>query len=149
MVMNFNPDPVETVKTRFIIFCIALTCCVRSGYSQAPAKGDQVIEGGRLIVELVKALGGKKDATKDPGCKGNYADLCILNQSPNSVSIFLEHRTSAEKREVVVIPAGRECTLHARVGVWTYDLKVTGHLQSIRKGDMLIEGCNNMEMKIK
>jgi hypothetical protein len=118
-------------------------------YSQTPDKTEQVIEGGKIIVELVKAIGGKKDLGRDPGCKGNYADLCIQNQSSNSLTALLEHRVSGEKREVVVLPEGKECSLRARVGVWTYDLRVTGSVTSIRKGDLLIEGCNNMVMNIK
>jgi hypothetical protein len=116
---------------------------------QATTKADPVIEGGKLIVELIKVLGNKKDQAKDSGCKGTYADLCIENESISSLTVLLEHRASAEKREVVVLPAGKECSLQAKVGVWSYDLRITGSPQAIRKGDILLEGCNNMVMNIK
>ncbi len=130
------------------MLCIAF-CISGNSAGQATGTADHVIEGSKVIVELVRALSGKKDPEKDPGCKGNYADLCIENESPNSITVYFEHRASAEKREVVVLPKGRECCLQAKVGVWTYDLKLSGTIVSIRKGDLLIEGCNNMVMQIR
>jgi hypothetical protein len=132
-----------------ILILLASLCISGKSASQTTDKADQVIEGGKIIVELVKALGSKKDLYKDPGCKGKYADLCIENISLNSITAYLEHRISSEKREVVILPNGKECSLQIKVGVWTYDLRVTGATQSLRKGDLLVEGCNNLVMNIK
>jgi hypothetical protein len=136
------------MKTSILMLCIAM-CLSDHTSAQATETTDQVIEGGKLIVELVKALSGNKQSIKDPGCKGKHADLCIENESANSITIQFEHRVSAIKREVVVLPRGRECFLQAQVGVWTYDLRNSGSATSMRKGDLLIEGCNNMVMNIK
>jgi hypothetical protein len=139
---------IDNVKTIFISFCM-LACGYTPCRGQATSKVDPVIEGGKLIVELVKVLSNKKDLTKESGCKNNFADLCIENESGRSLTVFLEHRVSAEKREVVILPGGKECSLQAKAGVWTYDLRFTGSTQAVRKGDILIEGCNNMVMNIK
>ncbi len=136
------------MKSSILILFAALCITVKSS-GQSPDKADQVIEGGKIIVELVKALSGKKDPNKDPGCKGKYADLCIDNISINSITAYLEHRISSEKREVVILPNGKECAMQIKIGVWTYDLRVTGATQSLRKGDILVEGCNNLVMNIK
>lgn len=136
------------MKSGILMLCIAI-CISDHSSGQSAETTDQVIEGGKLIVELVKALSGKKDVEKETGCKGKYADLCIENSSPNSITVYLEHRASAEKREVVILPSGKECALQARIGVWTYDLRNAGAMQSLRKGDLLIEGCNNLVMTIK
>jgi hypothetical protein len=136
------------MKTSILMLCIAM-CVSKQSSGQAAETSDQVIEGGKLFVELVKALSGNKQSLNDPGCKGKYADLCIENESANSITVQLEHRVSAIRREVVVLPRGRECFLQAQVGVWTYDLRNSGSTTSIRKGDLLIEGCNNMVMNIK
>ena len=137
------------MKSGIIMLCIAFCISDHSNGQSTTGSTDQVIEGGKLIVELVKALSGKKDVDKDTGCKGKYDNLCIENASANSITVYLEHRITAEKREVVILPAGKECALQARVGVWTYDLRNTGAMQSLRKGDLLIEGCNNLVMNIK
>jgi hypothetical protein len=131
-----------------LILCLAMGMTGK-GAAQSTETTDQVIEGGKLIVELVKALSNKKDPLRDPGCKGKYADLCIENESLNSITVQFEHRASGLKREMVILPKGRECFLQAQVGVWTYDLKITSTPTSMRKGDVLIEGCNNMVMNIK
>ena len=122
-----------------------------TGLAQAnsPAGASQVIEGGKLVVELIKAISSKKETDRDPGCKNTYADLCVINQSNRSLTISLLYRSTGESREMVVLPEGKECCLQAKVGVWTYDLKVPGSPLSLRKGDVLIEACNNLEMTIK
>jgi len=97
----FNPNQLK-MKSGILIFCIAICISDRSS-GQSAETTDQVIEGGKLIVELVKALSAKKDTDKDPGCKGKYADLCIENASLNSITVYLAHRVSAEKREVVIL----------------------------------------------
>lgn len=136
------------MKTVFLIAGISLF--LWSGVSsQSPVKTDPVIEGGKIIVELFKVLGHKKDQEKDTGCKGVHADICLENSASLSMTLYLEHRATGEKREIIAMPGGKEFCLQARVGVWTYDLKATGTLASIRKGDILIEGCNNLVMQIK
>jgi hypothetical protein len=131
-----------------LVLCIALTLSPNL-FSQSNETTDHVIEGSKVIVELVKALSNKKGAEKEPGCKNHHADLCIENNSMNSMTVILKHRASGEKREVVILPKGKECALQVVIGVWNYDLRLTGTEQPLRKGDMLIKGCENMTMNIK
>ena len=119
------------------------------GSSQANNTADQVIEGGKVVVELIKVLTGKKDLEKNPGCKGTYADLCIVNESSGSITAVLQQHTSGEKKEMVILPTMKECCLQISTGIWTYDLRISGTIQSIRKGDLQIEGCQNLIMNIK
>ncbi len=119
------------------------------GQTSAESTTNTVIEGGKLVVELIKALGTKKDQERDTNCKDSYADLCVENQTNGTISVSLLHRSSGESREVVVLPGGKECCLQAKAGVWTYDLKIPGSLLSLRKGDLKLEGCNNIIMSIK
>jgi hypothetical protein len=126
-----------------LLFCSNLT-------SQSSKAADQVIEGGKVVVELIKAFGNKKEVDKDGGCKGRYADLCVVNESSGSLTVSLHHLSSIEpQRELVILPGMKECGLQLSTGVWTYDLKVTATALSIRKGDLLVEGCQNLMMNIK
>ena len=136
------------MKTIALGLCMVVFCYGTSS-AQSGNAAEQVIEGGKVVVELIKALGGKKDLGKDPGCKGTYADLCVVNESSGSISVVLEHRLSEVKREMVILPAMKECCLQIAAGVWTYDLRAAQTTQSIRKGDLLIEGCQNLIMNIK
>lgn len=138
------------MKTK-IIGVVLFWCWAWQGFTQSEPSttSSAVIEGGKVVVELIRAIGGKKEMERNPGCKNSHADFCILNESAGTISVTLQHRLNGESREIIVLPAGRECFLQARIGVWTYDLKVQGSTVSIRKGDILIEACNNVEMKIK
>lgn len=127
--------------------CLVLSFLNVNAQSEKPA--SQVIEGGKVVVELIKALRGKKDIEKNPGCKGSYADLCVLNESATAVTVSLVHRNSSEKREMIIQPRMQECCLQVAQGVWTYDLRIHASTQSIRKGDLLIEDCQNLTMNIK
>lgn len=125
--------------------CLVLSVSILNGQSDKGA--DQVIEGGKVVVELIKALRIKNE--KNPGCKDNYADLCIANEATITIHVSLLQRTTGEKREMVIQSHMRECTLQITKGVWTYDLRTSENPQPIRKGDLLIEGCQNLVMNIK
>ena len=136
------------MKTIAVSLCLIFICGNRST-GQSSNAADQVIEGGKVVVELLKALTGKKDPEKNAGCKGSYADLCVVNESSASITVVLQQSKTEEKKEMVILPSMKECCLQISVGVWTYDLRFTTTPQSIRKGDILIEGCQNLVMNIK
>ena len=47
------------MKSSLLVLCIAVGLS-GTGYAQSPERTTQVIEGGKIIVELVKALSTKK-----------------------------------------------------------------------------------------
>ena len=116
---------------------------------QTDKAAEHVIEGGKVVVELIKALSTKKDMNNNSGCKKTYADLCIMNESNTSLIASIQHRATGEKREMVIQPKSKECSLHVQIGVWTYDLRIQDNIYPIRKGDILIESCQNLMMNIK
>lgn len=127
---------------------ILLLLCIYPVLSQGQETNttDHVIEGSKVVVELIKAFSGKKYSEKK--CKDAHADLCIVNETLNALSVTLYNRTNAEQRELVIPTTLKECCLHIAEGVWTYDLRLPTGL-SIRKGDILIEDCQNLQMNIK
>jgi hypothetical protein len=135
------------MKTKVLALLLGFCYCHADGQSnQAPI---QIIEVGKVVVELIKAIQIKKEVEKNQGCKGTYADLCIFNESTYSMTAVLYHRINQEKREMIILPSSQECSLQIGAGVWTYDLRATATAQPIRKGDMLVEGCQNLVMNIK
>jgi hypothetical protein len=101
------------LKTLFICLasCISLTQGLwgQTQTQSTNSTNNTVIEGGKLVVELIKAIGIRKDPDHPGGCKDAYADLCIENQSSGTISVSLLHRDSREVREVVVMSGGKEC----------------------------------------
>lgn len=79
-----------------------------AAHAQAPSTADQVVEGSKVIVELVKIFKGKKDVGKDSGCKGSYADICVNNGTKTTMMVSLVHRSTEEVREVVILPGGKD-----------------------------------------
>ncbi len=142
-IADFNQLKMKTIA---LSLCFVVCFCNAKGQSKKPV--DQIIEGGKVVVELIKAIRGKKDLEKGLDCQCKCSDFCITNEGPFSISASLQHRSTKEKRELVILPHMRECCLQVEVGVWTYDLQMTGSSQSIRKGDILIEGCQNLHMTI-
>jgi hypothetical protein len=126
--------------------CLSLNM---SGQVKSPV--DQAVEGSRVLVELIRAFSSDKerDKAENSECKGRYADLCITNDRDSSLTVVITHRTTNELRELVITPAGKECSLQLPVGVWTYDLRHGSSVAPMRKGDLLVEGCNHLAMTIK
>ena len=135
------------MKTKVLALLLGFCYCHVAGQSNQAT--GQMIEGGKVVVELIKAIQSKKESEKNPGCKGKYADLCILNESSYSMTASLCQRINQEKREMIILPWMQECSLQIGIGVWTYELRLTATGQPIRKGDLLIEGCQNLVMNIK
>ncbi|MEO5906634.1 MAG: hypothetical protein ABIQ11_07905 [Saprospiraceae bacterium] len=135
------------MKTKVLALLLGFCYCHTTGQSNQVT--GQMIEGGKVVVELIKAIQSKKETDKNPGCKGKYADLCIFNESTYSMTAILQHRANQEKREMIILPGMQECSLQIGVGVWTYDLRLTVTTQPIRKGDLLVEGCQNLMMNIR
>jgi hypothetical protein len=116
--------------------------------SQSPTTSN-VIEGGKVVVELIKVFGSRKDQEKEKDCKGHHANLCVLNEGQQAITVSLHHRLSDETRELFIQPALKECSLQIPLGVWTYDLRVSGNFSPIRKGDILLESCQDLSMHIR
>lgn len=139
--------PASLATRLLLLFCLASLGSPAD--AQQRDASLQVIEGGRLVVELIQALGSRQGPPRDPGCKNRHADVCIENLAPASTQVILESRESLPKRELVILPGGKECTLQVPAGVWTYELRLAGTFQAIRKGDLRIEGCQDVLMQIK
>ncbi|HYD91416.1 MAG TPA: hypothetical protein VEA37_08020 [Flavobacterium sp.] len=123
---------------------LLLTLNIRA---QSNTSAGPIIEGGKVIVELIKAFGPKKDNSN--GCKGSHADVCVNNQGAGLVKVYLYQRTTDQRRELIVSGGSSECSLQIGVGVWTYELKRDKESTLIRKGDLLIEGCQNVLLTIR
>ena len=118
-------------------------------YAQNKSAVDQAVEGGKLLVDLIKVFSTGKPDTVSHTCDRTYADFCVLNKRDSSLTVAITHRASNEIRELVIMPGGRECSLQLPEGVWTYELKIRGSVASLRKGDLLIAGCQDLEMSVK
>ena len=133
------------MKSVVVSLCLVLSFI--KTFAQSENAAGKVIEGGKVVVELIKVLKGKSE--KNPGCKDLFADLCVINESAATIHVSLHHRSTNERREMIIQPKMHECCLQARAGVWTYDLRINESTIPMRKGDLLLEGCQNLTMNVK
>src|SRR5687767_10905253 len=101
------------MKTAALGLCLVLSFI--NAHGQSAIGTEHVIEGGKLVIELIKVLSSKKDAEKNRGCKGVHADLCFLNETSAPIAVMLFHRQTNETREIIVQPLIRECGLQMAV----------------------------------
>lgn len=116
---------------------------------QSKTTVEQAVEGGKVLIELIKVFSNDKEKNEANGCKGRHADICVVNARDTTLTVILATREANEIRELIITTESRECCLQLPVGVWTYELKLSGMVTPMRKGDLLIEGCNNVTMTIK
>ncbi len=136
------------------VLLMLICCCVQSAAQETPkqpATIDHVLEGGRLVVEVLKMLGGRQWKSDDPlhDCRLGLADFCVENHSVAAISVMLRMYGTPESRELVVQSEGLECSLRLPVGVWSYEMRQSGTQAILRKGDILIEACNDLKMSVK
>ena len=117
--------------------------------SQSKSPVDQALEGGKVLVELIKVFGNDKHKEGETGCNGRYANLCIVNARDSSLTILLTHHDREDRCELIITPDGKECCLQLALGVWTYTISAKGNPAAIRKGDLLVEACNDLTMTLK
>jgi hypothetical protein len=109
---------------------------------------DQAVESGKVLVDLIKVFSNNKYDTPTEDCVDRFADLCVANSRESSLTVAITHRASQEIRDLIIQPDSRECSLQLAIGVWTYEISVTGIDTTLRKGDILLEGCQKYEMSI-
>lgn len=119
-------------------------------FGQSEDKTSHIIDGGRLVVELIRMIQEKsREQIKDSGCKNKHADICVQNSSAEILHVTLEYLFSGTKREMIIQPRSQECSLQVEKGVWTFDVRLLGQSTSVRRGDIRIEPCQNMKIQIK
>ena len=143
----YHQDFYQKMKTVAIGLCLVFSLTYM--HAQSGQTADHVLEGSKIVVELIKALSSKRDIERNAGCRNTHADICISNECTIPILVTLYKRQSNEIRELIIQPTQRECSLQLGVGVWTYDLRLCDEDIILRKGDLLIEGCQNITLNIK
>ena len=110
---------------------------------------EQAVEGGKILIELIKVISNDKEKNEATGCKGRHADFCVVNAHDSSLTVILTSRVTNEIRELIITTESKECCLQLSAGIYTYELRFSGTNTAMRKGDLMIEGCNNVTMTIK
>lgn len=121
---------------------------------------DRIIEGGNLIIEILKVINNndsdKKKAmnSKEWDCATKkFTNICFINKSPRIIIVNLEKKTVEEEYELIIANNGKECCYRVSPGVYKYSIAQKSSLGTkkdlIRKGEVMLEVCKDLEIKIK
>ena len=151
------------MTNRIVILCI-LMGAVPQLFSQHPGgpgnTTDRIIESGNLIIEILKVINGNEtDKTrltnsKEQDCAGkNFTNVCFVNRSSQIIIVGMKRKDTEQEHELFINNNGKECCYRIKPGVYTYTIeqKVDGLPENklIRKGEILLEVCKDLEIKIK
>lgn len=141
-----------------------IVICQSSLFSQNPVQpsntADRIIESGNLIIEILKVINSndsdksKTSASKESDCESkNFTNICFVNRSSQIIVVTLELKSNKEKHELIVVNNGKECCYRVSPGVYIYSIEQKASVGSsrelIRKGEILLEKCKDLEVKIK
>jgi hypothetical protein len=155
------------MHNRFVILCILLGAFARL-FSQNPggqnSTADHIIEGGNLIIEILKVISSNESdksrltKSKEADCATkNFTNVCFVNRSPHILIVRLKQKLAVQEHEqeheLFINNNGKECCYRVKPGVYTYSIeqKTEGLAEEklIRKGEILLEVCKDLEIKIK
>ena len=151
------------MKDKIIFLCI-LTVSIPQLFAQNPTlpgnTADRLIEGGNLIVEILKVIHNnendkaKSSQGKDVDCATkNFTNVCFVNKSSQIIIVKMKMKLTEDEHELFIANNGKECCYRITPGVYTYSIEQKADNSSekrmIRKGEILLEVCKDLEIKIK
>ena len=121
---------------------------------------DRIIEGGNLIIEILKVItNNESDKTKETRSQEtdcatkNFTNICFVNRSSHIIIVRLRKKDNEQEQELFIADNGKECCYRITPGVYSYSIeqKTDGLAEQklIRKGEVLLEVCKDLEIKIK
>jgi hypothetical protein len=148
---------------RFIFLCILLGVAPRLYSQDPPGSGtttDRIIEGGNLIIEILKVISNsdsdrmKSSESSEPDCAtANFTNICFVNRTSNIIIVRMKKDQTEKEHELFITNNGKECCYRITPGVYEYSIGqraegTTGE-RLIRKGELLLEVCKDLEIKIR
>lgn len=151
------------MNNTIFILCILMGIISRA-VSQNPANQgnttDRIIDGGNLIIEILKVISANETgkvrsvASQEADCATkNFTNVCFVNRSSKIILVRLENKGAEHGHELMIENNGKECCYRITPGVYAYSIEQkadgTDEGKLIRKGEILLEVCKDLEIKIK
>ncbi len=148
---------------RFIVLCILLGVSAPLRSQDPPGSGtttDRIIEGGNLIIEILKVISNSESdrartsESREPDCaSGNFTNICFVNRTSQIIIVRMKREKDEKEHELFIDNNGKECCYRVTPGVYQYSIgqRVEGMARErlIRKGELLLEVCKDLEIKIR
>lgn len=137
-----------------ILFCSQLY--IGFSFAQNPSTSSNIVDGGKILVELVKVF-KKSPVQKDLHMsENNSSDICFTNSTPDNLYIELSKKINDTTYRnlptaISLTNNAHECLLELLPNVYHYKVyKKTNGLQSLSlEGDIRLQPNEKMEREIK
>lgn len=143
------------IMSIFLVFTIS-GCGFLSAQVSDP-KPDRILEGGRLVLDLIKTLKPTKpkninqvlesdSITLENKCANQALQICFQNDQSESIQIQVYHRQSPDsiRSELRVQPGQQACSYFFRPGIFIFEVESILEADSlvyIEKGELLVKSC--------
>lgn len=138
------------MKKVILVLCMGYL----SQVSVAQSNGSDVVEGGKLLLELVKIVKPDKGSTansKSGDCKKDKtSDLAFDNRKLGMIKVVLiDKEQPSVKQELVIQALKKEYFLSLSTKVYTCEVTDVATGTIIRKGDIRLSVCEHPEIIIE
>lgn len=140
------------MKTCLFFLCFLLTVI----NSNAQTNTNNFVEGGKLLVELVKIFKKKPVPQSQLGHESNSSDLCFTNSTADNLFIELSKKISDTGYKILpsaisLTPNSHECLLELVPAIYHYRVyKKSGAIQALSlEGELRLKPDEKMEREIK
>lgn len=120
---------------------------------QAQNAAINIVEGGRLLIELVKVFKKNPAGSSSVNAK---ADLCFLNSTTGSLAVELSRKINDSTYttlpgSIQLLAKNNECLLELSIGIYRYKIfiKEYGTLQLSIEGELRLLANEKMVREIK
>ena len=120
------------------------------------------IDGAKVAVDVLKISKENKAAkdsatatqtaetTKEEECTVNYGEICFENNLLATVEIVIYLKDNISDTVNLIIPkAANDCTYQVPVNIYEYQILHAKSKAIIRKGQLKVEKCDSLEVKIQ
>ena len=121
---------------------------------------SNIIEGGKTLVELVRAFKSSKNVlpqqnlieNKDSCSIKNLADICYKNESGNNITVSFFKRNGQSYAPALTLKIsnnGKECLYELQSGVYKYKIESGEQKIVLSEGELKLNACDKLVKEIK
>jgi hypothetical protein len=135
---------------------ITIGMCILTTNLVAQQPANQIAEGGKVLIELVKVFKKAPSGKTDQGSQRGGSDLCYNNTSANDLLIELSVKLNDSLYKPLPNPLNlkansQECLLELSPGIYHYKIYRKDGQETViyLQGDIRLKANEKMERKIK
>jgi len=114
--------------------------------AQTPSTNSELIEGGKLILEIIKIFKPEKKPS-DQEC---LRSICFENLTEGKIKVTLNRigdRKRGAKIEIISLKGGNDCSYSLKSGIYAYEIKSETD-EILKKAELNFIECTSLLIKV-